>query len=249
MLPQSVVGRERLPCLARALQCSRSKDGQKNTLLFSWRFSPVKISDVDARNSRRRWKSAIAAIHDCEFCCDLGHTIATTCPSSECGKGCRDSATSCMASSMEAFGALELLSRGLGETYPVNGCASSFQDLPLVNSAEGVECTRRQRSFAQNGSVLPSQSANSCILKGQEPLRGGESAFSESLPFSRPISAPPNLGAISASTLFAYPPAESAGCVDFLLNDIRYDKEYCEFYRQGKLWFRFCMGSTVASSC
>ncbi|KAL8275129.1 hypothetical protein Esti_001008 [Eimeria stiedai] len=50
-------------------------------------------------------------------------------------------------------------------------------------------------------------------------------------PLCRPISAPPNLGFISASTLFAYPPVESAECVDFLLNDIRYDEQYCEFYR------------------
>lgn len=133
---------------------------------------------------------------------------------------------------MEAYGALELLSRGLGSTRPVADCTRSFRELSLANNSEGLEGTKLEGASVQYGSALPSSQGPSGGLGGAHLNSGADVRTpAGDPPLSRPISAPPNLGAIRASTLFAYPPAESAGCVDFLLGDIRYDKQYCEFYR------------------
>lgn len=142
---------------------------------------------------------------------------------------------------MEVYKALELLSQGLGNSRPVADCTQSLRELHLGSKADSTEDIKLQGSSAQCNSGLPSgTSGHSGLPSGTSGhgLRGGgldsgpgELASIDGPPLSRPISAPPNLGAISASTLFAYPPAESAGCVDFLLGDIRYDEQYCEFYR------------------
>ena len=133
---------------------------------------------------------------------------------------------------MEDFRGLELLSRGLGKACSaVTDCTGPFQDLPLLSNGGAVEASK------EKGTPVPYVQSTEC---SQPPCSGlarnpFDSAALELLESgditSRPTSAPPNLGSISASTLFAYPPLESAGCIDFLLGDIRYDAQYCEFYR------------------
>ncbi|OEH79556.1 pumilio-family RNA binding repeat domain-containing protein [Cyclospora cayetanensis] len=139
---------------------------------------------------------------------------------------------------MEAIGALELLSRGLSEAQQAADCPrGSYSEVPLVTNANGEsgEAPKLQGAAStQYGPASLHGAQGGSLSRLVETLQdaSSEDLNAAGIPsLSRPISAPPNLGAISASTLFAYPPAESAGCVESLLGDIRYDKQYCEFYR------------------
>lgn len=150
---------------------------------------------------------------------------------------------------MEAYGALEMLSQGLGSAAPVADCQRSFRELPPVEDTRPVGQVELQGSgapYESAGTLGPaSQVSGGGLVADAVDAVTAELSMNDP-PLSRPISAPPNLGAISASTLFAYPPAESAGCVDFLLGDIRYDKQYCEFYKCVD-WHPLSRGASQAS--
>ena len=133
---------------------------------------------------------------------------------------------------MEAYGVLELLPRGLGNRGPASECAHTFPELSHVSSGDEVNVNALDDSSVQYSSALqPGQVSGAAYMSDAIGLAAGGRTVEGIISASRPVSATPNLGAISASTLFAFPPAESAGYVDSLLGDIRHDKQYCDVYR------------------